>query len=282
MADPPPVRDPRPPPPWSPAVNYRDELWDGRVRIDRLRVHHLDLVKRFLGVADRSLYAIDLVLGADMTRSYSLVDGFITAFDGRKPIVAAQLIRMQIDSPTRVAYMATADSAETVAEYVLKGGEFRKLKDASANALTDRRLLELAAPTHPWLDDVCSATSGWVHSSPEHVRAAWQAREDEEGLRLTGAIPLRPGANPVVGPARAARRDDQGDRRTLRSCRDLGVAEGFATRTRARPGLRLLGESQPTEPDITDRLNVRPPITRCYVTGALATDEALADMSRSR
>jgi hypothetical protein len=36
-----------------------------------------------------------------MTRSYSLVDGFITAFDSRKPIVAAQLIRMQIDSPIR-------------------------------------------------------------------------------------------------------------------------------------------------------------------------------------
>jgi hypothetical protein len=71
------------------------------VRIDRLRVHHLDLVKRFLEVADRSLYAIDLVLGAAMTRSYSLVDGFITAFDSRKPIVAAQLIRMQIDSPIR-------------------------------------------------------------------------------------------------------------------------------------------------------------------------------------
>lgn len=120
----PPVRDPRVPPPGSPAIVHQDELAAGRLRLDALRIHHLDLVRRFLEVADRSLYTIDVVMGAVMTRSYSLVDGFISAFDSWNPIVAAPLLRMQIDSLVRVAYIATAPRADEVAEYVLGGGEF--------------------------------------------------------------------------------------------------------------------------------------------------------------
>lgn len=60
-------------------------------------------------------------------------------------------------------------------------------------------------PAHPWLQDVYDATSGWVHFSPEHVRAAWRVTDDggdddaESGVdrRLTGAIPLQPDQIPL-------------------------------------------------------------------------------------
>jgi hypothetical protein len=192
-----PVRCPREPPDDSPTSAYPEKLGAGRRHIDALRVHHLDLTRRFLDVADRQLYTLDLFLGAAMARSYSLVDGFISAFDSWNPIVAAPLLRMQIDSLVRLSYTAHAPSAQVVAEYVIGGGEFRNLKASDGHKLTDRHLVDLAQPFHPWVPDVYSATSGWVHFSPEHLRAAWRLtdQEDHEGnpeLRIEGSIPLRP------------------------------------------------------------------------------------------
>ena len=140
-----------------------------------------------------------------MSRSYSLVDGFISAFDDWNPIVAAPLVRMQIDSLVRLSYTARAPSAQEVAEYVIGGAEFRNLKTRDGKKLTDRYLTELAAPFHPWVLDVYSATSGWGHFSPAHIRAAWRIAEqdDSEGkpeIRIEGSIPLRPriiGAQPM-------------------------------------------------------------------------------------
>lgn len=95
------VRSQRPAPEGSPGDVYSDKLREGRSYLDVLRVHHLDLSKRFLTVADGDLYEIDIVLTAVMARSYSLVDGFIAGFDSWNPVVAAPLLRMQIDSLLR-------------------------------------------------------------------------------------------------------------------------------------------------------------------------------------
>jgi hypothetical protein len=192
-----PVRDPREPPAESPALLHREELFAGRRYLDRLRVHHLDLTRRFLEI-DGNLYSIDLVMAAVMSRSYSLVEGFIDAFDGWNLIVAAPLLRMQLDSLTRLAYIASAPRADEVAEYIIGGGEFRKLKDTENRRLTDARLIEHAEPTHPWVKDVYGATSGWVHFSPAHVVASWQVKDNAKGGQaLSGAIPIRAERIPV-------------------------------------------------------------------------------------
>jgi hypothetical protein len=202
MADQQSVHDPRPPGAESPASHYPDELYDARIHLNRLRVHHFELAKRFLDTADGSLYTIDLMVAAVMNRSYSLVDGFIDAFDRWNLVVAAPVLRMQLDSLTRLAYMASAPEADKVAEYVVGGGEFRKLKDKEGKLLRDIRLVELAKDSHPWIKPVYEATSGWVHLSPAHMSAAWKLDDSEiEGeqayLSLLGAIPTPPERIPV-------------------------------------------------------------------------------------
>lgn len=157
---------------------------------------------RFLVAADRKLYTLDLFFGAAMARSYSLVDGFISAFDTWNPIVAAPILRMQLDTLVRVAYVAQAPRADEVALYVIKGGEFRHLRDAENKRLTDARLLEHAATTHPWVRDVYKATSGWVHFSPAHLRAVWQLGDEEPEIgavmaTLSGSIPIQPEQIPL-------------------------------------------------------------------------------------
>ena len=141
---------------------------------------------------------VDLIYSV-MVRSYSLADGFIDAFDSWNPIVAAPLLRMQIDNLVRLSYMARAPSATDVARYVVGGGEFRNLKDTDGKLLTDARLLEHAKPFHPWIEPVYKATSGWVHFSPVHVYAGTRIRreDDGKGMTLEMEIPLRPERVPL-------------------------------------------------------------------------------------
>jgi hypothetical protein len=130
-----PVRSPKEPQENSPSKLHPAELGRDRLHIDKLRVHHLDLVGRFLEVSGGALYTLDLFMVVAMTRSYSIVDGFIDAFDSWSPIVAAPLIRMQIDTLVRLSYTARAQSAQEVAEYVIGGGEFRHLKDSASQTV---------------------------------------------------------------------------------------------------------------------------------------------------
>lgn len=183
--------------PGSPAAQHPEELAEARLWLDRLRIHHLDLTNRFITAGGGDLYVTDLVIGAVMTRSYSMVQGFIGAFDLWNPVVCAPILRMQIDSLVRLSYLLQAPAVEDVAKAIVDGTEFRKMKDKDNKALSDRRLIELAGPRHPWVKEVYAEMSGWVHFSPDHVRAAWWTKDTEDGGTggsgtLTSAIPLQP------------------------------------------------------------------------------------------
>ena len=151
------------------------ELAEDRIRLDVMREHHLDLSKRFIG---EELYETDWIFIGVMARSYSLVDGFIDAFDAWNPVVMAPLLRLQIDSLVRLSYLTKVPKVEDVALHLIGGGEFRDLRDVNGDRLSDRRLIEHAEELHPWIDDVYKATSGWVHFSPAHIRAAIQVTPD--------------------------------------------------------------------------------------------------------
>ena len=192
-------RHKRPIPEGSPAAVHAKELAKGRKHLDVLRWHHVGLSKRFLAASGGDIYEIDLVHLGVMVRSYSLVDGFIDAFDAWNPIVAAPLLRMQLDNLVRLSYMARAPSATDVARYVVTGGEFRKLRDSEGRHLTDARLLEHAKQFHPWVEPVYQATSGWVHFSPVHVYAGTRVRrgDADDSATLELEIPLRPERIPL-------------------------------------------------------------------------------------
>lgn len=168
------------------------ELRQPRKYLDRLRVHHLDLVRRVLEVDDGNVYLTDLLIVSIMQRSYGLVEAVIDCVDSYNLAAAAPLLRMQLDSLTRVCYVANAPLADDLVRALLDGVEFQKMKDADGQRLTDGRLVKLATPSHPWLPAVYKETSGWVHLSINHLRTAWQI----EGDQIGSAVPLRPGVIP--------------------------------------------------------------------------------------
>ena len=127
-----------------------------------------------------------------MARSYSLVDGFLNAFDTWNLMVAAPILRMQIDNLVRVYYIANEDDGQ-ITKDLLGGKEFRHMTDSEGKKLTDSRLTELAEVDHSWIRTVYEVTSGWVHFSPEHLRAALDVHEHEDGtMSISGSVPIPP------------------------------------------------------------------------------------------
>ncbi|MFV2104080.1 hypothetical protein [Micromonospora sp. LOL_024] len=174
------------------AAHRFPELRAPRAHLDRLRVHHLDLVRRVLEVDGGKVYLPDLLVMSMMQRSYGLVEAVVDCVDGYNLAAAAPLLRMQLDTLVRACYVAHVPLADDVVTAMLKGTEFRRMKDADGKPLTDARLIELAAPHHPWLPPVYKETSGWVHLSLNHLRATWQITGDQ----ISSGVPLRPDVIP--------------------------------------------------------------------------------------
>ena len=109
------VRGPREPPDWTPSGVY-PSLVKARAYLDRLRVHHFELAHRFLSVDDGNMYWTDMLVVSVAARSYSLVDGFLWAFDTWNPVVAAPVIRMQIDNLVRIS-IGVEDPDDLIADF---------------------------------------------------------------------------------------------------------------------------------------------------------------------
>ena len=92
------------------------------------------------------IFGLDLVFLGVMVRSYSLVDGFIDAFDMWNPIVAAPLLRMQIDNLVRLSYLARP-AGRRRCPVRRRGWRVPKSQDLDGRFLTDGRLLERRSRT---------------------------------------------------------------------------------------------------------------------------------------
>jgi hypothetical protein len=176
------------PPPGSPA-QFDSTLVIPRRKLLEQASAHVAAVKSFMGVGD--LYTIDVFLVGVANRSMLLVRGFVDAFDKWNVFAAAPLVRLQVDSLLRVSYMTRAPSSDVVADEVMKGHSFRSLKDADGNRLTDAHLLELALPHHPWLKNVYSSGSEWIHLSTIQVMAPWEFKKGAPVGRLALLFPMR-------------------------------------------------------------------------------------------
>ena len=138
------------------------------------------------------LYVPDLLMWSFAQRSYALVDGFLGAFDTWNLLVAAPLVRLQIDTLVRLSYAATCPDMDGLTKALLDGVEFRATADEAGQRLSDHRLVERAQRLHPWLKPVYDTACGWVHFSPLHLFLGTQATDD----KLSGHLPLHPDVLP--------------------------------------------------------------------------------------
>jgi|SRR5665647_194467 len=138
------------------------------------------------------IYVPDLLMWSFAQRSYALVDGFLGAFDTWNLLVAAPLVRLQLDTLVRLSYATTCPDMDALTRALLDGVEFRAMKDETGQRLLDGRLVERSQALHPWLKPVYEKACGWVHFSPVHLFLGTQARDG----KLSGHLPLHPDVLP--------------------------------------------------------------------------------------
>lgn len=147
---------------------------------------------RFLRSAGGDIYTAHMLFLAMLQRSYDVCTGITALVEQRNLACAAPLLRLQVDTLARACYVARrASNPDELAAEVLRGTEFRRMKDATGKRLDDGRLIELAKEFHPWIEGVYRSTSGWVHLSPQHMVAAFGVETSDPGA-FSMRLPIDP------------------------------------------------------------------------------------------
>lgn len=179
----------------APFERYPNDLARNRVMLGQLLDHHSALSERFIA-AGGALWITDLWMFGAALRSFHLVEGFIEAFDSWNVTVAAPIIRMQIDTLVRTAYVAQAPDRDALIMAIMGGEQLRRMRtydDPTKNA-TDHELVERAGRLYDWLPPVYEKSNEWVHFSERHIFNATQPNEpgtaDPDTYHIVMRIPF--------------------------------------------------------------------------------------------
>jgi hypothetical protein len=141
--------------------------------MDEIKSLHQQFISEcsdFLNISkDEGLQTMDLYISAVVNRCLSIMAGFRQLCSVNNYIVAAALIRIQIDNLLRL-YAATivTDRDDFFLKY-LAGEHIRNLTDTDGKKMTDNYLVtKLDGSIFPGIHNLYTNTSGYVHLSNEH------------------------------------------------------------------------------------------------------------------
>ena len=118
-----------------------------------------------LGSTGTSMLILDFVMIGAVKRSLSLASGLLAMLQARNMVCSRALLRMQLDTVSRLlAYTYVADP-EKMATEVIGGKQLKKFRSQDGKPLTDAYLVDRMSQDHPWVRNVYDATSGYVHFS---------------------------------------------------------------------------------------------------------------------
>ena len=162
------------------------------LKIDNERDRHLNLGKAMLEADGSNMFLLDFLAVAALNRSLSNSCAFTQLVRAQNYLVAASLVRLQLDTFLRFYASYLVSDPHEFAKSVLAGTEVRKLKDRSGAMMTDRHLVESVASEFPWAPSVYKSTSGFIHLSDKHIFSAIQSVKDDGALSVhIGSDPSR-------------------------------------------------------------------------------------------
>jgi hypothetical protein len=117
-------------------------------------------------------------------RALAQSSAFRSMIDQRNSLVASSIIRMQLDTVLRLYALFWVADPEEFAKKVFKGTEINKLKASDGERMTDAYLRNRVAKTNDWIPAVYRETSGYIHFSNRHMKAALRSTDEENRLQL--------------------------------------------------------------------------------------------------
>lgn len=117
------------------------------------------------GVTGRHLYMSDLVVIGALHRSLRLATGLKAMVEARNIVCSRAILRMQVDTVSRILAYSYVDDPEATAQGVIAGKPLNKFKSSEGCLLRDAYLIDRMARDYPWVREVYALTSAYVHFS---------------------------------------------------------------------------------------------------------------------
>lgn len=124
-------------------------------------------------------FLVDLIFVGAIKRSLSLGHGMIAMINTKNMMCARAIVRMQIDTVSRILAYTYVNDPETMAREIIAGKPLNKFKTREGELLRDAFLIDRMALSYPWVREVYKRTSGEVHFSEKQFFASVQATDDE-------------------------------------------------------------------------------------------------------
>jgi len=139
-----------------------------------------DSAHRVLAAQNGALYLLDLIIVGAAKRSLNHSHGLISMVNARNMACARAIVRMHIDTVSRLLAYTYVDDPEEMASKVIGGTPLNKFKTRDGHKLRDAYLIDTMTKSHPWVRDVYDRTSGEVHFSEQQLFASIQSLNDSE------------------------------------------------------------------------------------------------------
>jgi hypothetical protein len=141
-----------------------------------------------LGGSGAPVYVLDFIVLGAVKRSLSLASGLLALIDAKNIVCARAVLRMQLDTVTRLCAYLYIDNPEQVAKAILGGKPLNKFKATDGKLLRDAYLVDRLSERFPWVRRVYNFTSGYVHFSERQFFDAVHAVGNDEERTLHLAI----------------------------------------------------------------------------------------------
>lgn len=165
-------------------MNLADELKELSSALEQLP--HSGM--RAIGGKGAPTYVLDFIIIGAVKRTLSLGHGLITMVQSKNMTCARALVRMQIDTVSRLLAYTYVDDPEEMARAVIGGKPLKKFKNRERKPLTDAYLIDRMTERHSWTRTVYDSTCGEVHFSEKQFFASIQSMEDDGDGRTIGVV----------------------------------------------------------------------------------------------
>lgn len=135
--------------------------------------------KNVLTAQDGAMYLVDLIMVGAVKRSLSLGHGLIAMVNATNMTCARAIVRMQIDTVSRLLAYTYVDDPEEVAREIIGGTPLRKFKSRDGHKLRDAYLIDKMTEAHSWVREVYKRTSAEIHFSEKQFFASIISMDDE-------------------------------------------------------------------------------------------------------
>jgi hypothetical protein len=126
-------------------------------------------------------------------RALSQSIAFRQMIAARNSVVALSLIRLQLDTVLRLYALFWVDDAEHFAKEVFSGVAIDKLKAADGSLMKDKYLRDKLSARNDWMSSVYTETSGYIHFSHRHIKAAFATQDSARAMAQVQIAPYDTG-----------------------------------------------------------------------------------------